>query len=82
LITPKSGEAKDRPANTCVSEFNSLFGERHAKPISAFALKPSRTLNRAVAVSVGLNDRHHFNCRSNLIFDDVEVCCQRIEVDL
>jgi hypothetical protein len=82
LFSPKTGKTKYGPGNICVSEFNSLFGQGNAKPVSAFALKPSRTLHSAVAVGVSLHHSHHVHIRADAIFDELEIGSECVEVDL
>src|SRR6185437_4753923 len=79
--TPKSGETKDGLGNARVPEFNSLFRQRHAKPVSTFSLEPSRTLHCAVAISVGLHHGHHGHIRAYTLFDGMKIRGQCVRID-
>src|SRR5687768_16753634 len=82
LIRPETAEAKYRLGDAGGTQWDSFFGNRHAKPVGAGLCEPSRAFERAVTVCIGLHDRHDTRRWADPVPDLFEVCGKVIEMNL
>ena len=81
LAFPESAEAEYGARDACLSERLTFFGQGDAEPVCAFAFERQGASDRAVAVSVGLDRRHHANRGADSLFNQAKIVSQVIEVD-
>ncbi len=82
LAGPETGETKYWLRYSRRAQLNRLFRERNAKPFRAFFHEPASTLDRAVAISIRLDHRHHARFRTHALPDALEVGGKTVEIDL
>jgi len=80
LTGPVTGEAQNGLRDSGGTQLDSFFRKRDAEPVRAFARESSRTLDRAVTVSIRFDHRHHARGRADALFDLVEVCSKVAEI--
>src|SRR5437660_12673137 len=81
LSRPKRSKTKYGPGHPGLSQFNALFRYHNAKPINSFRFETQRALDGAVAISIGLDDRHVSNIRADELFGRLKIEGKGIEIN-
>jgi hypothetical protein len=73
LTLPESSQTKDRFRDARLTQLDSLFRQRYAKPMRAFSVQPVRARNRTVTIRIGLYNSHHLYAWPDPVVNNVEI---------
>ena len=82
LAGPVTSKTQNRLRDSRFAQLDSLFGQSDAEPIDAFAFKPPRALDGAVAVRIRFHRRENFHFVTDVISNYSIVVRECVEIDL